>query len=94
MNAPDQRAQNISFRDPGGHVFRAAGRIFRAVGTHTSPFLNSSFHTDPATSLQHEGKLGLTADVFATALTERFRIEATYQLEGMDRILYLLSRAH
>lgn len=62
MNAPEESAQNISFRDPGGHVFRVGGRIFRAVSADASPVLNSFLHTGLASSLQNEGKLVRTWD--------------------------------
>ena len=57
MNAPEESFQNISFRDPGGHVFRSANRIFRKVGAEASSVLDSFLATDLAARLQDEQKL-------------------------------------
>ena len=63
MNEPDQTVQNISFRDPGGHVFRTAGRLFRAVSPEASVVLNNFLCSDLATALQDEQRLVRTWDV-------------------------------
>lgn len=57
MSATESKPHNVSFRDPGGQVFRAAGRIFRSVNAEASPTLDLFLRSDLAGSLQEAGRL-------------------------------------
>ncbi len=60
MAAPEANSQNASFRDPGGRVFRSAGRIFRAVHSDASLTLDEFLKTDISAKLQRDGSLAAT----------------------------------
>ena len=57
MHKAEPNPNNVSFRDPGGQVFRAAGRIFRSVYPEASLTLDHFLTSALAGTLQNDGKL-------------------------------------
>lgn len=57
MHKAEPNPNNVSFRDPCGQIFRAAGRIFRSVYPEASLTLDHFLTSALAGTLQNDGKL-------------------------------------